>query len=226
VSDAPLVPGPLYGLRTWRVAGRPDGERLAAPLRGDDWPTGGEWLRATCGRGEHGAPARDCDCGVHGWHPTRASARRVLGVRREVPGIVEADGQVDVHEEGFRAERARPYALVLTPGRNAALVARLAAAYDVPVVEVAGPDALLAWCRERGLGLAEPVVERLLGPQPAAERRRRGRTNAFRVAVALVVGALLVLAGLQLTNDPDHDLYGRNGKVERSSPGESSGRAP
>jgi hypothetical protein len=80
---------------------------------------------------------------------------------------------------------------------------------------VDGPDALVAWCRERGLGLDETVVTRLLGPQPAAERRRRGRRNALRVAAALVVGALLVLAGLQLTGEPDHDLYGRFGKVER-----------
>jgi hypothetical protein len=226
MTDAPLVPGPLYGLRTWRVVHGPDGERLAAPLRDGEWPAGGEWLLATCDRGEHAVPGRDCDCGIHGWHPRRASARRVLGVRREVPGIVEADGEVEVHEEGFRAERAQPYALVVAPGGNAALVERLAAAYDVPVVEVAGPDELLAWCRERGLGLAEPVVERLLGPQPAAERRRRGRTNALRLVVALVVGALLVLAGLQLTSEPDHDLYGRGGKVERPSPSDSSGRAP
>jgi hypothetical protein len=215
VTDAPLVPGPLYGLRTWRVVVEDGHELLAAPHRGTTWPTGGEWLYATCERESHAAPAPGCDCGVHGWHPRRSSARRVLGIRQELPGIVEAGGEVEVHEDGFRAERARPYALVLAPGGNAKRVARLAESYGVPVVEVDGQDALLAWCRERGLGLDEPVVARLLGPKPVAERRRRVRRDVLRVLAALVIGALLVLGGLQLTGEPDHDLGGRAGKVER-----------
>jgi hypothetical protein len=213
VTDATLLPGPLYGLRTWRVVVEDGQERLAAPHRGTIWPAAGEWLEAECPDGSHAAPTAGCGCGIHAWHPRRASAKRVLGIRRELPGIVEAGGAVEVHEDGFRAERTRPYALVLTPGRNGKLLHRLAEAYRVPVVELSGSDALLAWCRERDLGLEASVVERLLGPRPAAERRRNVRRGVLRLLAAVAVGAVLVVGGLLLTNTPDHDLYGRGGKV-------------
>ena len=47
--------------------------------------------------------AAGCGCGIHAWHPRRASARRILRSRFDLPGIVEADGAVEVHEDGFRA---------------------------------------------------------------------------------------------------------------------------
>jgi hypothetical protein len=215
VSDEPLVPGPLYGLRTWRVVG----EQLAAPHRGVPWPAGGAWMEAECLRiPDHAAPVPGCDCGVHAWHPRRSSARRVLGVRQEVAGIIEAGGAVELHQDGFRAERGRPHALVVTPGRNAKLISRLAEAYRVPVVAVKGPDELLAWCEDRGLGLDAPVVARLLGPQPAVERRRRVRRDVLRLAAALVLAALLLILGSQFIPEPspDKDVFGRTGKVVRN----------
>jgi hypothetical protein len=215
MSDEPLIPGPLYGLRTWRVAAENGVERLFAPHRGTTWPTGGEWLEAACGRAAHAAPAADCDCGIHAFHPRRSTARRVLGAWREVPGIVAADGPTEVHEEGFRAARARPHALVLAPGRNAKQVARLAEAYAVPVIELRGPRELLAWCTERELGLDEAVVARLLGPDAARAKTRRRRTNALRLAGALVVAAILVVAGVQLNPEepPGRELKGRTGDI-------------
>jgi hypothetical protein len=219
VTAAPLVPGPLYGLRAWRVVADEQGERLAAPHQGTTWPTGGEWLQATCSVGAHPAPAADCDCGVHAWHPRRAAAKRVLATRGEIAGVVEAGGAVEVHEDGFRAERARPLALVLAPGRNQQLVRRLADAYGAETIEVRRPDDLLAWCRERGLGLSEAVVQELLGPRQAADRnarRRRRKADALRVAIALAVAALLVLLGLQVASDRSGDtVYGRTGEVQR-----------
>jgi hypothetical protein len=219
VTATPLVPGPLYGLRAWRVVADERGERLAAPHQGTTWPTGGAWLQATCSEA-HAAPAADCDCGVHAWHPRRPAAKRVLATRREVAGVVEADGAVEVHEDGFRAERARPHALVLTPGRNAALVERLADAYGVETLAVQRADDLLAWCRERGLGLSEAVVADLLGPRHAADRqrarRRRARADALRIVLALAIAALLVLGGLQIAGDPPEDrVFGRTGEVKR-----------
>lgn len=206
MSDEPLIPGPLYGLRTWRVVAEDGVERLAAPHRGITWPPG-EWLRATCE--DHAAPAAGCDCGIHAWHPRRASARRVLATSREVPGIVEADGAAEVHEEGFRAERGRPYALVIAPGRNAEQVRRLAREYAVEVVEVSGPGDLLAWCAERGLGLSEAVVRDLVGPV------KRPKAGALRLAAALAVAGALVFAGLQLIPEPEsgHTLKGRSGEI-------------
>ena len=216
----PLFAGSLYGLRFWRVVVDGRGEWLAGPHQGALWPAGGEWLRATCPTG-HAAPTAECDCGVHAFHPRLSSARRVLAPRATVAGIVEAQGPAEVHEDGFRAERARPYALVLTPGGNAKSIRRLATRYDAEIAEVRGPAELLAWCRERGLGLDEQVVAELLGNGDAAAlrkaRRRRYRSSALRVALALAVAALLVVAGLNVVDDPpgDRTLHGRTGEVHR-----------
>ena len=216
----PLFAGSLYGLRFWRVVVDGRGEWLAGPHQGALWPAGGEWLRATCPTG-HAAPTAACDCGVHAYHPRLSSARRVLAPRATVAGIVEAQGPAEVHEDGFRAERARPYALVLTPGGNAKLIGRLAKRYDAEIAEVRGSAELLAWCRERGLGLDEQVVAQLLGNGDAAAlrkaRRRRYRSSALRVALALAVAALLVVAGLNVVEDPpgDRTLHGRTGEVHR-----------
>jgi hypothetical protein len=201
VSSAPLVPGPLYGLRTWRVVNHDGRERLSAPQRGTPWTLGAGWLQATCAE-DHAAPAADCRCGIHAWHPRRASARRILRSRFDLPGIVEADGAVEVHEEGFRAERARPYAFVRLPGRNPFLIDRLAAAYGAEVLDLRRPEELLAVCRERGLGLQEPVVEDLLGADALAESRRararQRRNDALRVVAALLVVALSCVLALTL----------------------------
>jgi hypothetical protein len=206
VSDAPLVAGSLYGLRFWRVTADDGGEYLEGPMYGSRWPTGGEWMRAACPHG-HCAPAASCDCGVHAWHPRRESARDVMAVRRMVPGVLEAQGPVEVHEDGLRAQRGRPYALVAAPGRNAALI------------EADGPAALLAWCRERHLGLDENVVAELLGIGDLAERRRaklrKTRSDALRVAATVAVAVLLVALGLVVATDPpgERTLYGRTGEV-------------
>lgn len=220
MSATPVVPTPVYGLRTWRVVGEIGGERLAAPQQDATWPTAGEWLDASCSRvPEHRAPARDCGCGVHAWHPRRRAARRVLAGRREVPGIVEAAGEIEVHQDGFRAERARPHALLLAPGRNAGLLRRLADAHRAEVVDVGGPDAVLAWCRARGLGLDEAVVAELLGPEAVARQRRARRSRArgagLRIAVVVVAAALMVVLGLTVATDPPGErvLKGRTGEI-------------
>ena len=176
-------------------------EWLAAPHQNTRWPPGGQWLAAKCPMG-HGAPAAGCDCGAHAWHPRRRSAREVLAVRAAVAGIVEAQGAIEVHEEGFRAAKARPYALIATPRSNTALIDRLAERYGTPVVEVTGPKALLAWCRERNIGMSDDVVADLLGTGDLAERRRarfrKRAQDAARVAAAFGAAAALVFVGIHI----------------------------
>jgi hypothetical protein len=218
VTDAPLVAGSLFGLRTWRVAADDGGEALSGPLYGIPWPTGGDWLRAACPHG-HGAPATDCDCGVHAWHPRLRSARDVMAVRGVVPGVLEAQGPVEVHEEGFRAQRGRPYALVAVRGRNEQLVRRLAARYDAAVIAASRPEELLDYCREHRLGMDEHVVAELLGIDDPVERRRaklrKARIDILRVAAAVVISVLLVALGLAVATDPPgpRTLYGRTGEI-------------
>jgi hypothetical protein len=214
VTDTPLFADPLYGLRFWRVAADEGGELLTAPHRGTPWAPGGEWLQARCPTG-HAAPAPGCDCGVHAWHPRRRSVRDVLASRGTVPGIVEAQGAIEVHEDGIRAARARPHALIVTPGCNEARIRRLAARYQASVVEVRGPRALLAYCREHDIGMGDDVVSELLGVRSGERRRARLKHDALRVAVAVVVAALLVVLGAEIAVDPPgpRTLYGRTGEI-------------
>jgi len=217
MSAPPLVPSPVYGLRTWSAIGEHGRERLAGPRTGTPWPTGGEWLEARCDH-SHPAPASGCDCGIHAWHPGPHGARRVLVLRREIPGLVEAEGAVELHHDGFRAERARPYALLQAPYANPRLTRRLGDAYGIEVIGVSDADAIVAWCRARGLGLSPDVIDQLLGPEAVAEarraRRRRTRLAGLRIAAAVVVIAVLVLIGLAATSDPGgRTLQGRTGPV-------------
>jgi hypothetical protein len=218
VTDAPLVAGSLFGLRTWRVIADDGGEALAGPLYDTPWPAGGDWLRASCLQG-HGAPDADCDCGVHAWHPRPRSARDVLAVRGVVPGVLEAQGPVEVHEDGFRAQRGRPYALVAAPGRNAQLVRRLAERYDATVIETSRPEELLAFCHEHRLGMDEGVVAELLGIEDLGERQRaklrKARIDALRYVAVFAIAVLLVVVGLAVLTDPPgpRTLYGRTGPV-------------
>ena len=224
MSDTPLVPTPLYGLRTWTVVGGSGTEGLAGPQQHASWPPGRVWLEARCTQSSaHRPPTHGCGCGVHAWHPSRRSARRVLASRREIPGIVEACGTIELHDDGFRAERARPHVFFLVPGRNARLVRRLAEAYGAQVVEVDGADALQAFCRAQGLGLDQSLVAQLLGPEKAEQcrrtRRQRARADALRLAAAVALAALLLVAGLQVATDPPGDrvLHGRTGEIHTGS---------
>ncbi len=214
MTAAPLVPSPLYGLRTWSVAGAEGEERLAAPQRGVTWPDGGAWLTAHCGVASHDAPARACGCGMHAWHPARRAARRVLGTRGAIPGVVEAAGAIELHRDGFRAERARPRALLIAPRANAGLIRRLSAAHGAEAVTVRGPDDVVAWCRAHGYGLEPGTVDELLGPTVRGEERRRARVMRVRLAAALAVIGLLLGVGLATTDAPhDKTLNGRTGPV-------------
>ena len=160
MSDLSLVPGPIYGLRTWRVAGALGEERLVGSQRTTTWPVGGALLEAECSAAPpHAPPGTTCACGLHAWHPSRAAARRVCAVRSEVPGILQASGAVEVHADGFRAERGRPHALALLPNGNARQLERLA---------------------DRGLVVDDgPVVAR---PSFGVERTRRPSATRSRPA--------------------------------------------
>jgi hypothetical protein len=162
----------------------------------------------------HDAPARTCGCGIHAWHPGRRAARRVLGTRGAIAGVVEAAGAIELHRDGFRAERARPRALLIAPRANAGLIRRLSAAHGAEAVAVRGPDDVVAWCREHGYGLEPGVVDELLGPAVVAEVGRRRRAMAVRLAAALAAIGVMLAIGLETTDTPHgKTLNGRTGPV-------------
>jgi hypothetical protein len=223
MPDDVLIPGEVHGLRAWTVDGPPGEEALRAPHRGTTWPASGA-LTAACGvTPEHAAPAPGCNCGLHAWHPRPGTARRLLGSRGTVPGVMVAWGTIEVHEDGLRAQHARPHTFFAAPRANRALLDRLAARYGVPVVTVDGAHDVLEHCRRLGLGLDPAVVAELLGPERvalAATRRRRERRGWLRVAVALAVGAAMAAAGSAIFTDPPGPrvLTGRAGEVTVGSP--------
>ena len=217
MTDPPLVLGPVYGLRTWLVDGPPGAERLAGTYLRTPWPDGGAELHAVCAvTPSHAPPVPGCTCGLYAYHPSRAAARRVCGIRGEIPGILEASGALEVHDEGFRAARGRPYALVALPGRNVRLIERLAAAYKADVLRLRRPEDLAAYCEAHGLGLAPDVVERLVGRERVArdqrDRRRRALTAGLRVAAVVLA---LIAIGTVVDRHTQHGkiLHGRAGEV-------------
>jgi hypothetical protein len=194
-ADAPLVAGPLYGLRAWSVRRTAGGDRLAGPFAATEWPADG--LSATCTYAGHAAPGGDCSCGVYGWHPTEHSAATVLdGGRDSVGGIVAVWGAVEVHRAGFRAAHGRPHVLVLPPGAGAKherRLRRLAEAYGAQVLK-GGADELLEHCAAHGLGLDAQAVAALVDPAERRRRRREAAGAAARLA-ATVLGVVALLVG-------------------------------
>ena len=220
-EGAPLLATPLYGLRTWSVIGEPGAERLAAPHRGTPWPSEGAWLEAVCeGSEPHEPPERGCNCGLHAWHPA-AIGPLVLAGRRGSPRGGAA-GAIEVTTTAF-ALREAVRRCSSWPVSQRAAGATAARAYGAQVVEVDDAEDVLAFCRSRGLGLDEPTVSGLLGPQVAEERRRakreKTRRDALRLAAVVAVAALLVAAGLQFIPDPPGErvLKGRTGEIRVNS---------
>jgi hypothetical protein len=203
-EDLPLVPAAAYGLRAWSVVGERGDELLVGAYQAAPWPPE-QWLEATCRKGKaHSAPGHNCTCGIYALHPRPRTARRVLSVRGRVGGIVEAAGALEVYEEGFRAERARPYALMVGR-RYPALVRRLAERYGAEVIDSSDPQDLIAFCRERGLGFDRGVVRSLIGADELERQRQlrleRTRRTTAQITTAVMLMGTLVRVGRSLGND-------------------------
>ncbi len=178
-----VVRGGLHGVRRWKPSrGEGGAIRLGSIARPDEWLPGGKTTWARCGGRGPGvhpagapAPAGPCTCGLYALHPwavsnqgswidgslTMAAGSGAL----EIVGVVEAWGTVHVHDEGFRAQYARPVDLLLigTPrdSEYGRLVDDLAIAYRSGVTEVADAAAFDEHCREHGIGMSPEGVAAL-----------------------------------------------------------------
>nr|MBA2448488.1 hypothetical protein [Chloroflexota bacterium] len=184
-ADSPLFSGTILGLRAWTVRiGLPSSTtRLEALVTEADWEPGGAWTRARCGVPEHlhdgPAPQPGCSCGLYAWHPRPGPARRLFTdnvasveddhamapVDFSVFGVVEAAGVIEVHQTGFRAERARPVAFVAGADWGEGLRAglgELAGIYGVEVISARDWRDVVAACEELGGVLSEARVDELL----------------------------------------------------------------
>ena len=128
MSEIPVYHRELIGFRCWRMPyGAP---RLQSAISNHAWRRGVN--EATCDTIGHAAPHPRCQCGLYAFHrPTPLGA-----FPREMAGAIAASGDIEVYEDGFRAQYARVIALArlpdtLVPIREAEMVA---AHYDAPLL--------------------------------------------------------------------------------------------
>ena len=162
---------PAIGFRVWRIDEMLTGPRLASPHRYAVWLPGVA-LKAEC-QDDWGAPAlanphrkqpgltppiEGCTCGIYAYHEANQMVEAITS--RLVGGAVLAWGRLTIHQEGFRAEFARPLALcydqMLIAGPTASPLARLAGVYGLPVIDASHIGVLAAEFGESYLPAAEP----------------------------------------------------------------------
>ncbi len=128
--QTPDYSGRAAGVRTWRVA-----NTLWAKMGGwlwslamtDCWRKNVEWKEAECRHG-HRIPDENCNCGIWAFFdvermekefgsslvtaPSTRFGTTPSGDRYEyVTGIIVADGDIVIHDKGFRAQYARVAAI-------------------------------------------------------------------------------------------------------------------
>ena len=186
IGGEPLVPGVVHGLRTWGLALDREGRPGLIGYGHTRWESGGRPTRGDClpGEGEpkvHPAgspvPAAGCACGLYASHPwardPNSDFLRVDGMGLEpddVFGVVEAWGRMEVHEDGFRAEYARPIALFARTGAELEWDVpndRMAEEYGCELIRVGSVEELAAELEQFDKGLDPVLVEDLVGERAA-----------------------------------------------------------
>jgi hypothetical protein len=133
----PVYHRELIGFRCWRMPfGAPS---LQSAYRNHAWRPGVN--QATCASGkDHTAPDPRCECGLYASHqPTALGA-----TPRELAGAVAASGDIEVYQDGFRAQYARVVALARLPDTpiTTSEAEVVAAHYAVPLITWDGLHAL------------------------------------------------------------------------------------
>ena len=183
-SDLAVVPGVIHGLRRWQLYLEGSRWRLGSLNQPIIWAPG-EAMEAACIHHDfmeddpenHDPPGAGCRCGIYAFHPFGDAAEAfeedvdapepgyARAVGWTICGVLSAWGRIEVHQEGFRAQRARLEALFL-PSNWAgsayhAAIEAVARLYGVPAVEHE-PESLIETCRRRWPGLDPDLVDELL----------------------------------------------------------------
>ena len=142
------VDGFVVGLRAWRL----QGYRLASAgvYDGAFWNIGdttarclweyfgANWAHPTDAPPGHTSPHPLCACGLYAYHPDIPIEWRAGARTWAVFGLVQAWGQLEVHEIGFRAQYARPVLLAVEresmPADAVRHVELVAAEFELDVV--------------------------------------------------------------------------------------------
>ena len=138
-GDHPLVPGPIVGIRVWRLTHTDGGWRVKGMYHDYIWPVG-EAAVARCLNSEgapsraHMAPYKTHECGLYATNNIDRFAM-YIGVSYEVAmGTARIWGRVIEHEMGFRGSHGYPDRLYVPTCYDAweEMTTDLAA-YNVPV---------------------------------------------------------------------------------------------
>ncbi len=127
-DEGTLLVGAVRGVRMWQVGEARGGHPRLVGYGSWEWQPFGKPSVAEClnhtGRKSRGhkkaeAPAIDCTCGLYAHHPWARNAWEDYDLLRGcrpgddwILGVVEAWGHLEVHGDGFRAQRARPVLLI------------------------------------------------------------------------------------------------------------------
>ena len=163
MSGAELVAEPIVGFRRWGavrgslysgifVAGRfvpnPALGMIAPRARPVPWPTTEDRVAKCFLLRGHDAPDRDCNCGFAAYYELPAEPE--LPAPEAVWGVIAAWGRVIECERGFRAQYARPIALLELPNpddyrEKRRRAANAADAYGIPLLGRAELLAYAGW---------------------------------------------------------------------------------
>lgn len=171
--------------RAWRVPVR--STELYATSRKRPWSPG--IVRAVCAKGrKHQPPDPDCSCGIHAFH--ELSDACLMGPRTLV-GAVAAWGDIEVYEQGIRAEYARIVALARPPRTRVSQQAATALAdhYGVPLTGMKELAALRTARNRVALPRHIPTVAAMLVVDRSRLIRRHGTLGDYRKAIAALVSA-------------------------------------
>ncbi|MBK8293715.1 MAG: hypothetical protein IPK93_02670 [Solirubrobacterales bacterium] len=121
------------------------------------------------------APKHECSCGLYAFHAwPEHFGRSLLGPATleypQVFGVVEAWGRTELHNDGFRAEFARPLALLVPcqeiPSIERARLEQLAELYRVRLIEPSQGDSLEEFIGGLGPALDRDLVADLVPAEP------------------------------------------------------------
>ena len=160
-----LAAEPLVGFRRWGairgalysgifVAGRfvhnPALGMIAPRVKPVPWPTDEDRVAKCFALRGHDAPHRDCNCGFSAYYELAAEPE--LPAPEAVWGVISAWGRIIECERGFRAQYARPIALLdlRHPDDNREKGRRVANAADAYGLPLLGRAELLAYAGWHG----------------------------------------------------------------------------
>ena len=205
-DETPLIAGRIHGIRVWSIEFRGGsaslhgvtGEALGRRRRADG-------RAAAAGHGgparrpRHRAPEPDCGCGLYAVHPHAAETALVLSRRRVGPAQRDRRNRRGVGAgRGARGGLSGPVRAAdrdrRRRGRPDSDTGEIARPDRSPVPRRAGrgrrPHDLVAYCRDRGLGLSQDGRSARWFPRqptPLARRRHASR-DAARLRAARAIG--------------------------------------